>query len=539
MFCMDGVRTTLAGRYELGEVIGRGGMGTVYRATDLVLKRTVAVKVLPAALADADPTHVARFEREARAAASLNHPGVVAVYDTGVDEATRFIVMECVTGRDLAAILREQAPLEPARAVSIAERVADALAAAHAAGIVHRDVKPANVMVAEDGSVKVLDFGIARALDGATLTHGASVLGSAAYMAPEQALGERADERSDIYSLGCVLYAMLTGRPPFTGEAAAAVLHQHVNAETRPPSQINPRVPPALDALVIAMLAKAPDARPQSAAQLRGRLAAMPGELPTTPAMAPTAPTMALEQTAVTRALAGRAPANAGGGARARRHRLAAAAVLGGCALLVAVIVALATGGGSPHSPPATTHRSTASKRPSGTTRPSAVASPTASTAAVSPSATTTTTKPTTATGGPPAPATVPGSAGALTTLITRDVEAGSIEQHAAQQITNELTNILNSYEMGHTMNLPHELANLTQQVAMLEGEGQISPAAAAPLHGALANLDTALAESPPETQAQAGQPPGQTTEPPRGHGGLPPGQAKKHDGSHGDSHGD
>jgi serine/threonine-protein kinase len=348
---MDGVRRTLVGRYELGEVIGRGGMGTVYRATDLVLRRTVAVKVLPGMLAEGDATHVARFEREARAAASLTHPGVVAVYDSGADEATRFIVMELVAGRSLEAILRDEGPLDPDRAAGIAARVADALAAAHGAGIVHRDVKPANVMLAADGSVKILDFGIARALDGATLTHGASVLGSAAYMAPEQALGERADERSDIYSLGCLLYAMLIGRPPFTGEAAAAVLHQHVNAEPRPPSEINPSVSPALDALVTRMLAKSPDARPQSAALLRGRLAATSAESPGTTATAPTAPTGRLQETAVTRALPG--------GARVKRHRLAAAAVLGGCALLTALIIALASGGDSQRPLPAAARHST------------------------------------------------------------------------------------------------------------------------------------------------------------------------------------
>ncbi len=393
---MDGVRRTLVGRYELGEVIGRGGMGTVYRATDLVLRRTVAVKVLPATLAEEDPTHVARFEREARAAAALTHPGVVAVYDTDADEGTRFIVMECVTGRDLTAIVREQAPLDPVRAVSIAERVADALAAAHAAGIVHRDVKPANVMLAADGSVKVLDFGIARALDGATLTHGSSILGSAAYMAPEQALGERADERSDVYSLGCLLYAMLTGRPPFTGEAGAAVLHQHVNAKPRPPSQINPRVSPALDALVIAMLAKAPSARPQSATQLRGRLAAMVAESPTAPATAPTAQTATLEQTAVTRPLAG--------GARVKRSRLAAAAVLGGCVVLVAVVVALATGGGS-RRPPAARHSTTAAH---GT--PARASSPTPT----------------------PGPATTtPAAAGASEPVHAQSAPATSPEQHS------------------------------------------------------------------------------------------------------------
>src|ERR1700693_4512286 len=178
----------LAGRYELGEIIGRGGMGTVYRATDLVLERTVAVKLLPAALAEEDDRHIARFEREARAAASLANPSVVAVYDTGEDEATRFIVMECVKGRSLGAVLRDDAPLRPVRAAYIASRVADALAAAHAAGIVHRDVKPGNVMLGADGAVKVLDFGIARSRDASALTQSASVLGTAGYLAPEQAL---------------------------------------------------------------------------------------------------------------------------------------------------------------------------------------------------------------------------------------------------------------------------------------------------------------------------------------------------------------
>ena len=170
MWCVTGARRTLAGRYELAEVIGRGGMGTVYRATDVILQRTVAVKVLAAALADEDPSHIARFEREARAAASLSHPGVVTVYDSGVDGTTRFIVMEYVEGRGLDAIVRDEGRLEPDRAVAIIERVADALGAAHAAGIVHRDIKPANVMVAADGAVKVLDFGIARALGGTSAT---------------------------------------------------------------------------------------------------------------------------------------------------------------------------------------------------------------------------------------------------------------------------------------------------------------------------------------------------------------------------------
>jgi eukaryotic-like serine/threonine-protein kinase len=272
---MEGLRTKLAGRYELDKVIGRGGMSTVHRATDTVLGRTVAIKVLSVALAEGDPVWVARFQREARAAASLTHPGVATVYDTGVEDGTRFIVMECLPGKSLAMILHDEAPLAAARAVRIGAQVADVLSAAHAIGIVHRDIKPGNVMVAPDGTVKVLDFGIARSSDGTTLTQTVSVLGTAAYMAPEQALGQAADARSDIYSLGCVLYAMLAGAPPFSGDLAAAVLHQHVNSEPSSLRDAMPAVPPPLAGLVDRMLAKSPRDRPQSAGEVRDRLRAV------------------------------------------------------------------------------------------------------------------------------------------------------------------------------------------------------------------------------------------------------------------------
>jgi eukaryotic-like serine/threonine-protein kinase len=276
----------LAGRYRLDEVIGRGGMSTVYRGTDLALDRVVAVKVALDQLAEENPVYVARFKREAHAAAALNHLGIVTVYDAGTDGATRFIVMEYVRGRSLAQILRDERPLEPARAARIAAAVADALSAAHAAGIVHRDVKPGNVMVADDGAVKVLDFGIARSEDAATITQTALVLGTAPYMSPEQALGQPADARSDIYSLGCVLYEMLTGEPPFMAEVPAAVMHQHVRVAPRPPVVLSPQVPPALNLLVLEMLAKSPDDRPQTTAEVRDRLRKAVAE-PSTPSAVP------------------------------------------------------------------------------------------------------------------------------------------------------------------------------------------------------------------------------------------------------------
>jgi serine/threonine-protein kinase len=367
MLCVDAGRRTLARRYRLEEVVGRGGMSTVYRATDVVLGRTVAVKILLAALAEEDPTYLARFEREARAAAALSHPGVVTVYDTGADDGSRFIVMEYVTGRSVAALLRDQAPLELYRAVDITGRVADALAAAHAAGILHRDVKPANLMVAEDGAVKVLDFGIARARDATTLTHTGSLVGTAAYMAPERALGGRGDERSDIYSLGCVLYAMLTGRPPFAAELPAAVLHQHANLEPRPPRELNPDVPAALEPIALQMLAKSPDARPQTAGEVRDRLRALAGS-PIPPVRRTTAATAPLHSTAATRVLT-RPPRYRGG----RRARAAAISLVA----LVLVVVALAPGGGSQHRARSTTvHSPTtqSSQAPTTTTSPSPAA---------------------------------------------------------------------------------------------------------------------------------------------------------------------
>jgi eukaryotic-like serine/threonine-protein kinase len=285
-----GERRVLAGRYRLDEVIGRGGMSTVYRATDLSLDRVVAVKVAMDPLLERDPVYASRFKREARAAAGISNPGVATVYDAGADGPTRYIVMEYVEGRDLAAILRDGGPLAPSRAAGIAEQVADTLAAAHAAGIVHRDIKPGNIMVTPEGRIKVLDFGIARTTDGVNLTQTASVLGTAPYMSPEQAMGQPADARSDIYSLGCVLYEMLTGKPPFMGDLPAAVLHQHVRVAPKSPRALNPDVPPALDALVLQMLAKSPEDRPQTAAEVRDRLAALAAATEATTPLPPAPP---------------------------------------------------------------------------------------------------------------------------------------------------------------------------------------------------------------------------------------------------------
>ena len=267
----------LGGRYELDGVVGRGGMAEVYRARDIRLDRIVAIKTLRADLAR-DQIFQARFRREAQSAASLNHPSIVAVYDTGEDMATGlpvpYIVMEYVDGRTVRDLLQEGHRLLPERSLEIIDGVLRALDYSHQAGIVHRDIKPGNVMVTRNGDVKVMDFGIARAMSDAqsTMTQTAQVIGTAQYLSPEQARGERVDSRSDLYSTGCLLYELLTGRPPFTGDSPVAIAYQHVRENPVPPSRVDPDVPPWADAIVLKAMAKSPADRYQTAADMRADL---------------------------------------------------------------------------------------------------------------------------------------------------------------------------------------------------------------------------------------------------------------------------
>jgi beta-lactam-binding protein with PASTA domain/tRNA A-37 threonylcarbamoyl transferase component Bud32 len=277
---MTAQQRVVGGRYEIHEAIGYGGMAEVHRGRDVRLGRDVAVKVLRSDLAR-DPSFQNRFRREAQAAAGLNHPSIVAVYDTGEDPGLSdgdapapYIVMEFVEGRTLREVLKSEGQLPARRAMEVTAEVCSALDFSHRSGIVHRDIKPANVMITNNGAVKVMDFGIARALadDAATMTSTSAVIGTAQYLSPEQARGESVDARSDVYSTGCLLYELITGHPPFTGDSPVAVAYQHVRETALVPSSANPNIPRALDSIVMKALAKNALNRYQTAGEMRSDL---------------------------------------------------------------------------------------------------------------------------------------------------------------------------------------------------------------------------------------------------------------------------
>lgn len=298
----------LGDRYEIGAVIGRGGMAEVHEGRDLRLGRRVAIKILRPDLAK-DPTFQARFRREAQSAASLNHPNVVAVYDTGQDTLSPegdngepavvvpYIVMEFVDGMTLRQIVASGRRLLPERALEITAGILSALDYAHRHGIVHRDIKPANVMLTRTGDVKVMDFGIARAINdvSSTMTSASAVMGTAQYLSPEQARGEVVDARSDLYSTGVVLFELLTGKPPFTGDSAVAIAYQHVSEMPVIPSTIDPGVSSEIDAVVMRALAKRADDRYQSASDFRADVERAIAGAPVTAAV----PTIVADQTAM------------------------------------------------------------------------------------------------------------------------------------------------------------------------------------------------------------------------------------------------
>jgi serine/threonine-protein kinase len=357
----------LGDRYQLGDVLGRGGMAEVHVGRDQRLDRRVAIKMLRIDLAR-DPSAQVRFRREAQSAASLNHPSIVAVYDTGEDRVEGFaggqpipyIVMEYVEGSTLRELLASGRRLLPDRALEISAGVLQALDYSHRHGIIHRDIKPANVMLTSSGDVKVMDFGIARALAdvSATMTQTSSVIGTAQYLSPEQARGEQVDARSDLYSAGCLLFELLTGRPPFVGDSSVAVAYQHVREEPPTPSALDPEVPTAVDAIVLKSLVKDRGQRYQTAAEMRDDIER---HLSGRAVIAPPVDAMATQRVTMgamggSRDPAGGATAESGATTTMPRHRdgearreghggrVAAYVLLGLACIAVFVLAALAVG---------------------------------------------------------------------------------------------------------------------------------------------------------------------------------------------------
>src|SRR5215211_2572164 len=446
---MDLEGRILDGRYQLGSLLSAGGMASVYLATDRILERQVAVKVLSPSDAQ-DPLFVERFRREARAAARLSHPNIVAVFDSGSDADQPYLVMEYVPGQSLAQLLHRQGRLAPRRAVELAIQVCAALAAAHAQGLVHRDIKPANVLVSPDGQVKVTDFGIVKAAAATTLTGTGTVLGTAAYLSPEQAQGHPVDARSDLYGLGCVLYELLCGSPPFGSGAdrsPVAVATRHVSEPSEPPSARNPQVDPALEAVVLTALAKDPAQRYQSAVELQHALErVLAGDA--APAL-PTEPLLeTLGRTGTTPTAIGPAAGDDGRGPGWPRWAL----LVAGTALGIALVAALLwpDGDDSPaRLPEAGSGASPATSAPSSATAGS------------------------TATPAPSAPG-VPAALANLTAVIGAARQQGTADQEA-EDLLDQAADLANALEAGRKDDKGHNKG---------EGKGQGAAKKLAELQG-------------------------------------------------------
>ena len=448
--------TVLAERYQLDRSLGNGGMGEVFEATDLTLHRNVAVKLLSPSLVQDEPAR-ARFLREARALAQVNSPHVVAVYDAGEDDERPYLVMELVEGTTLERELERAGRLEPPRAVAIAKDIASGLASAHEQGIVHRDVKPSNVFLTPSDAAKVGDFGIARLeRPDATLTLTGQTFGSPPYVAPEQATGGKVDARADLYSLGCVLFQMLVGRRPFSGDDAVSLVYQHVH--TTPPrvDSLQPEVPVALGDLVAGLMAKDPDDRPDSAEEVQRALESVPTE-PVTTATA----TVPVTATAV---LPRRAQAE-----RRRKPWWPLVAGIVGVVVLLALTAAAILARGDP------TAAASSPSRPASTAPPSPPAS-----ASSSPSA--------------PLPQT-PAAAGAALLALTQQLQdAGAIDHKLAEDIQHTVDEVLNGKgKHDENANPADKLNELKDTVAGAVDRGTVSAADAGRLTDAIDRLEQTL----------------------------------------------
>jgi eukaryotic-like serine/threonine-protein kinase len=490
---MDLEGQALDGRYQLGSLLGVGGMARVYLASDRVLERQVAVKVLSPPYAQ-DPVFVERFRREARSAARLSHPNIVAVFDSGSDADQHYLVMEYVAGQSLAELLGRQGRLAPRRAAELAVEVCAALAAAHAQGLVHRDVKPANVLVGDDGQVKVTDFGIVKAAATATLTGTGTVLGTAAYLSPEQAQGGPVDARSDLYSLGCVLYELLCGTPPFgsgVDSPPVAVATRHLHQPPEPPSAHNRQVDPVLDAVVLTALAKDPALRHQRAIELQDALkgvlageAVAAGPVGFPAAAAPSEPLVGRPGgTGVLPAAMG--PAVRGSGRRSGWPRWALP--VAGLALGIGLVAAVLWPDGG----------STPTRREAG---PTPAPAPSAS-------STTTPRSPTAA----PSASDVDAALANLTAVITAAGQQGTIDKEAEDLLhqADDLANALQENpkdkdetkdegrgDKGKGRDAANKVAELERNVDELIGKGKIRPPATTQIQQAVTQLALAVQQT-------------------------------------------
>ncbi|MEV4134058.1 protein kinase [Dactylosporangium sp. NPDC049742] len=495
----------LNGRYELRSVIGRGGMADVWLAVDGRLDRPVAVKMLHDQ-GGADPSIPERFEREAHTAARLSHPSIVAVYDVGVDGGTPYLVMELVQGHSLADELAK-GPLDPRRAVHIAEQVCDALAAAHDAGVVHRDVKPANILISDEGRVKVCDFGIARITDRAqaALTAPATVVGTSSYMAPEQVLGEPVDARTDLYALGCVLYAMLTGRPPFTEGSPVQIAWQQIHQAAVPVTVLRPGLPPQLAGLVGALLAKRARDRPASAAQVRAALSGTAGGTGTAvlarnegPGVAPIRGRAQVRPATRSLPALGEPPEPA---ARRRgRSTGIAMTALGAAAVAVFALGVLPDRSGHPAAAP-TTPAETTRSLPSTET-------PSTETPSTAPSDPPTDTPSPTPTGTPSDPTNDPVEAtlAAARAAVQAQAGGGGLDRETARELNRRFDNLAGQLARGNNDLAAMELAGLRARLNELHRNGTLTDtgytAVLTPADQLGANLPSPASAGPPSPSA-------------------------------------
>jgi serine/threonine-protein kinase len=458
----------LGGRYRLQEVLGRGGMATVWHAEDLHLQRPVAVKVLSSAVL-AVPGMRERLGREARIMARVAHPNIVAVHDFDVESDTAYLVLELVEGPSLGALLKRGALPVVEQAIGIAIQVCDALAAAHAAGVQHRDIKPGNLIVTPDGVVKVCDFGIART-DTSTLNDLTAISGTSEYVAPERAAGGVGDARADLYALGCVLYAMISGGPPFTGRTPVAVLQQHLHEEPQPLAGMRDDVPPALDRLVLDLLAKDPAHRPDNAEAVRERLAALaPSAPPPVPVIdmgdvPASMPTAAETTTRIAPPGHRRAAANWPG----LRWALLA---LAGLVLVGAILAVVPTLGRSPANStfeaggtPAV-EATDADDSPLVELSPEPEASAPPSSAPPSPERTTT----------PGRPPTLVDQYNNLQSVITQQTNAGQLDARAAAELRERLEDVARRLGRGQTEAASSRLARVRASLDDLVRDGKLT----------------------------------------------------------------